>query len=151
VLNADFGRSGYVFKLAETTRTKNGDWFDNIFVDDPEQDTMKKGLRKGGAATLNVYSVGFTFYDGLTGYSSFPWEYSSYPWDDGVVFLYSSVPGGTYAPFNLGRTLTHEVGRKYIAMFSFFHLNVSEMRESLIYLYGCRLGRFVPHLPRRVL
>lgn len=73
---------------------------------------MKTQLRKGDVADLNVYTVGFKSADteGLLGYSTFPSDYESNPDDDGVVMLFSSVPGGSTAPFNLGQTLTHEAG-----------------------------------------
>lgn len=37
-------------------------------------------------------------------------DYEKGPLNDGVVLLFSTLPGGSYAPFNKGRTLTHEVG-----------------------------------------
>ena len=66
---------------------------------------MKNQLRTGGAADLNVYTVGFNSGSGagLLGYSTFPSDFSGNPKDDGVVMLFSSVPGGTTQDFNLGR------------------------------------------------
>lgn len=114
MLNADYADSGYSFTLAQTTRTLNADWFNNAGPGNDQQTAMKSALRVGGAATLNLYSVGFVSGSGqgLLGYATFPSSYAGAPKDDGVVFLYSSVPGGTTANYNLGRTVTHEVGRK---------------------------------------
>ncbi|TDQ28501.1 zinc metalloprotease [Tenacibaculum caenipelagi] len=44
---------------------------------------------------------------GILGYAQFPGGNSA---TDGVVILHSSLPGGSAAPYNLGRTLTHEIG-----------------------------------------
>ncbi len=44
---------------------------------------------------------------GILGYAQFP---GGSPSTDGVVLLYSSLPGGSAAPYNLGRTATHEIG-----------------------------------------
>lgn len=73
---------------------------------------MKGNLRNGDAATLNIYTVGFNNDGnrGLLGYATFPADYDSKPTNDGVVLLYSTLPGGSNKPYDEGRTLTHEVG-----------------------------------------
>ncbi|KAJ7234690.1 metalloprotease [Mycena rebaudengoi] len=110
-LNADFG-GRFTWRLVKTTRTINAEWFSGAGPDTPKQTAMKSALRQGGKADLNIYSVGFTNpkLQGLLGYSTFPSDFRTNPKDDGVVFLYSTVPGGTGSPTNMGRSLTHEVG-----------------------------------------
>ena len=108
VLNEDYSASGLTFTLAATTRTVNSQWFNQVGPDSSLQTTMKKTLRQGGKADLNVYTVGFTTGsgEGLLGYSTFPSDYSSNPTDDGVVILFSSLPGGSTARFNEGKVCT---------------------------------------------
>lgn len=105
VLNQDYSGSGLSFTLAGTTRTVNANWFNTVGPSSSLQTTMKRQLRQGGANALNVYTVGFNSGadKGLLGYATFPSDYSSDTTDDGVVILYSSVPGGTKTDFNLGR------------------------------------------------
>ncbi|KAF9647709.1 metalloprotease [Thelephora ganbajun] len=112
VLNADYARCGISFHLAGIDRTHNVNWFDQVGPGSSYQTAMKNKLRKGGANDLNVYSVGFNSGSGagLLGYTTFPWSYARAPRDDGVVILHSSVPGGTAAPYNEGKSLTHETG-----------------------------------------
>ncbi|KAG9086704.1 hypothetical protein FS749_003442 [Ceratobasidium sp. UAMH 11750] len=114
VLNRDYLRSGLSFALKIVDRTVNADWFKIADPAGPEQTAMKTALRKGGPADLNIYSVGSIINpensEELLGYATFPFSYADNPKDDGVVILYSTIPSGTSAPFNEGRTLTHEAG-----------------------------------------
>ncbi|KAJ7603182.1 hypothetical protein B0H17DRAFT_1222564 [Mycena rosella] len=66
-----------------------------------------KASRQSGKGDLHVYSGGA----GLLGYFAFPSSYSGALQDDGIVILFSSVPGGSTTGYNLGRTLTHESGQ----------------------------------------
>jgi hypothetical protein len=61
VLNTGFSNAALTFELAETTRTRNSEWF---IITDPEgepQKQMKETLRKGGAGDLNVFIVELVF------------------------------------------------------------------------------------------
>jgi hypothetical protein len=107
VLNAGFQSTGWQFTLAGTDRTTNQVWFDGCYSSTTAS-AMKKVLRKGTASALNIYTCNPS--GGILGYATFPSNYASNPSNDGVVVLHSSLPGGTAAPYNLGDTLTHEVG-----------------------------------------
>ena len=108
VLNEDYASTGLSFTLVNTTHTVNSQWFNQVGPESSLQTTMKRQLRQGGRADLNVYTVGFTSGsgEGLLGYSTFPSDYSSNPTDDGVVILFSSLPGGSTARFNEGKVCT---------------------------------------------
>lgn len=107
VLNAAYASTGWSFSLVATDRTTNTTWY-TAGPGTTAQTQMKNALRQGGKGTLNIYSNSIG--GGLLGYATFPASYAGNPKDDGVVILYSSVPGGTAAPYNLGDTGTHEVG-----------------------------------------
>jgi hypothetical protein len=132
VMNKAYAGSGITWKLAGTTHTTNANWFNQVGPDSSLQTTMKNQLRTGGAADLNVYTVGFVSGSGagLLGYSTFPSDYSSNPKDDGVVMLYSSVPGGTAVPYDLGQTLTHEAGH-WVGLYHTFQGGCSGSGDSV--------------------
>jgi hypothetical protein len=94
------------FVLQSVDRTMNTAWFAQNTEDD--EYNMKVALHQGGFGTLNIYSAGMT--DGTLGWAYVPEEIQQYLHYDGVVLLHTTVPGGSAAPYNLGDTLTHEVG-----------------------------------------
>ena len=93
----------YRFALQGVQRVANDSWF-NLFDDRP----MKAALRVGGPETLNIYSADLG--GGLLGYAVFPDWYQSDPIGDGVVMNYGAWLNGPFTGYNLGDTLTHEVG-----------------------------------------
>ncbi|KIY62753.1 zincin [Cylindrobasidium torrendii FP15055 ss-10] len=112
VLNKAYTDVGLTFNLANATYVDNADWFNGVGPDEDAQTEMKEALRTGDESTLNVYTVAFSSGSsaGLLGYATFPSDYESAPKDDGVVILFSSLPGGATDNYNEGQTLTHEAG-----------------------------------------
>ncbi|MCY7347037.1 MAG: zinc metalloprotease [Pyrinomonadaceae bacterium] len=106
VLNSAFGSWGWSFNLVSTSRTTNATWYNGCYGS--SESAMKNALRQGTADDLNIYTCNPS--GGILGYATFPSSYTSSPKLDGVVVLYSSLPGGSAAPYNLGDTGTHEVG-----------------------------------------
>jgi len=110
--NAHFAGLGLKLNLTSVDRTTNETWFKFVAPGLPTNTAMKKQLRKGGAADVNIYSVGFQGGPGkgLLGYATLPFGYESNPTNDGVVIQWSTVPGGSNVNYNQGKTLTHELG-----------------------------------------
>nr|MBA3694674.1 zinc metalloprotease [Acidobacteriota bacterium] len=106
VLNEAYAAWGWSFNLVSTDRTSNSTWFNGCYG--ASETAMKNALHLGTANDLNVYTCNPS--NGILGYATFPSSYQSAPLKDGVVLLYSSLPGGSAAPYNLGDTGTHEVG-----------------------------------------
>ena len=107
VLNEAYANTPFTFTLVSTTRNTNSSWY-TAGPGTAAESQMKSTLRQGGADALNIYSSNPG--GGLLGWATFPSDYASSPSMDGVVILFSSVPGGTASPYNEGDTGTHEVG-----------------------------------------
>ena len=107
VLNAAYASTGWSFTLVASDWTDSSSWYNGCATASTEY-AMKAALRTGSADDLNVYSCNPS--GGLLGWATFPWDYPSYATYDGVVVLYSSLPGGSAAPYDEGDTATHEVG-----------------------------------------
>ncbi|HEX8493475.1 MAG TPA: zinc metalloprotease [Pyrinomonadaceae bacterium] len=122
VLNQSFGgatggaNTPYRFVLAGVDRTTNVAWF-NAGPDTAAEREMKTALHIGSAGVLNFYTNNAGGF--LLGWATFPFWYASDPLMDGVVCLYSSLPGGSEVPYNEGDTGTHEVGH-WLGLFHTF-------------------------------
>jgi hypothetical protein len=136
------------FAMAGVDRVTNEAWF-NSAIGSEEEREMKTALRVGGADALNFYvnNAGGVY----LGWATFPFWYAGDPTQDGVVVLYSSLPGGDCcAPsaYNLGDTGTHEVGH-WLGLFHTFQGGcaanyndfVADTPSERSPAFGCPFGR----------
>ena len=136
------------FSLIGVDRTTNAVWF-NSGIDSAEEREMKTALHVGGANTLNFYvnNAGGVY----LGWATFPFWYASDPTQDGVVVLYSSLPGGDCCEprvYNQGDTGTHEVGH-WLGLFHTFQGGCAAIYNDFVAdtpaerspAFGCPVGR----------
>lgn len=144
VLNAAFAGTGFSFYLASLDYTKNNKWFTGCYSTGQER-RMKQNLAIDPAHNLNIYTCKPS--GNILGWAYFP---SSYPEDSywhGTVLLYSSLPGGSAAPYNEGDTGTHEVGH-YLGLYHTFQGGCNAPGDQIADTpyeaspaYGCPIGR----------
>jgi len=145
VLNASYSLWGWTFELVSVDRTVNAAWF-LAGPNSPEERQMKAALHQGSADDLNIYTSNPG--GGLLGWATFPSDYSRAPSQDGVVILFSSLPGGSAVPYNQGDTATHEVGH-WMGLYHTFQGGCNEKRGDFVSdtpaerspAFGCPAGR----------
>ncbi len=143
VLNRAFPGTTFALYGDAPRYVDNSTWYNGCHRSNVES-SMKTALRAGSAETLNIYSCNLG--QGLLGYATFPSNYTASPAKDGVVVLYSSLPGGSAAPYNLGDTATHEVGH-WMGLYHTFQGgctggdDVNDTPFEASPAYGCPVGR----------
>ena len=146
VLNDAYAGTGFsFFKPANsTTRTANKKWFTGCYSSGTERQ-MKQALAVDPANNLNIYTCSPS--GGILGYAYLPASFPESDYRHGVVMLYSSMPGGNAAPYNLGDTATHEVGH-YLGLDHTFQGgcanpgdSVSDTPAEQSAAFGCPVGR----------
>jgi hypothetical protein len=144
VLNNAYAAHGLSFTLASVDYTTKSSWFTGCYSSGTER-SMKRALARDPANYLNIYTCKPS--GGILGWAYFPWSFAESDYRHGAVLLYSSLPGGSAAPYNQGDTGTHEVGH-WAGLYHTFQGGctgngdyVSDTPAEASPAYGCPIGR----------
>lgn len=143
VLNRGYAGEGFQFELRAIRRLVD-DEFATGCLDAKIERNFKNRHAVDPARTLNIYTC--IPADGVLGYAYSPWDFEESDSRHGVVVRYSTLPKGTAAPYNLGDTLTHEVGH-YLGLLHTFEGGcsdgdeVSDTPAEQIPAFGCPIKR----------
>jgi len=147
-LNRDYNDTGISFVLVKTTRINSPEWFVHAYPGSDQEQEMKKMYNIGDASTLNVYTLTFNSTTKSLGSASIPSAYYRDPKSDGVMIRHSTVTNGPREHYNMGRTLTHEVGH-WLGLFHTFEGgcddgvgdNIADTPPQASGSEGCPVGR----------
>lgn len=109
IMNKAYSESGIKFTYNPST-VKTVDkpaWF-NMGHGSVAERQAKTELHVPPENNLNLYTA--ELQGGILGWATFPNDLAGDRVMDGVVILWTTFPGGSEAPYNLGQTCTHEVG-----------------------------------------
>lgn len=125
LLNEAFRDSGFSFRTARVRRYR-----DTRFARHCDDGGVERAFKEAHAVdpdtTLNVYTCRPR--DQALGWATFPWSNSGAM--QGVVALYSSLPGGGAAPYDEGDTVVHEVGH-WLGLYHTFQGGCSRRGDSV--------------------
>ena len=122
VLKKAYVSHGIRFRLQGIRRYQD-DEFATGCADEDIEKKFKARNAVDPANTLNVYTCIPS--NGYLGWAFFPWELPEDSFMHGVVLHHSTLPRGSAAPYNLGKTLTHEIGH-YLGLYHTFQGSCSD-------------------------